>query len=110
MAANSNKIKQLTAQRETDIHRLTELKHIADKALTDRNIHSHFKMRFKNLELVFSNFKKQHNAILTILSTVEDYDLSEQIRIRADFDNDYFHVQAIYSQIFESVSFNKQFR
>lgn len=106
MAANSNKIKQLTAQRDTDIHRLTELKHIAERALTDRDIHSHFKMRFKHLELVFNDFEKQHNAILAILSTVEDYDLSEQTQIRADFDNDYFHVQAIYSQIFENDSLN----
>lgn len=42
MAASSNKIKQLTAQRDTDIHRLSELKNIAERALTDKDIHPHF--------------------------------------------------------------------
>lgn len=49
-------------------------------------------MRFKHLELIFNDFEKEHHAILSILSTLEGYDLSEQTRIRADFDNDYFHV------------------
>ncbi|KAJ8976734.1 hypothetical protein NQ317_004285 [Molorchus minor] len=82
---SAQKIKQLRAQRNTDIHRVKELKTIADRALVERDIHAHFKMRYKHLDLVFDDFEKQHTALIALLSVDETANLDPETQL---FEND----------------------
>ncbi|KAJ8975730.1 hypothetical protein NQ317_004194 [Molorchus minor] len=106
--SQANKLKQLIALRLTDIERISELKIVAENALVDREIHPHFKMRYKQMESIFADFKKQHINIVAIIATQEDASLEEQSIIRTGFDNNYFHIQGIYSKLFDEKLFNTQ--
>ncbi|KAJ8950027.1 hypothetical protein NQ318_002439 [Aromia moschata] len=69
-------------------------------ALTDKSLHDNFKCRFAVLSEIKAGFDKQHTNILNIVSTMEDGDLEEEYKVQTEFNSHYFHVQAVFKQLF----------
>lgn len=107
MSTTAAKLKNYTAQRHTEVIKLIELKKVADKALLDNTYHDNFKCRYKNMDNIYTSFENLHTSIINIVSVQENADLDVQNEIVAAFENDFYHIQAIYTKLFENDVANK---
>lgn len=96
------KLKGYVAQRENAILRLKEIRNIADEALKNSGLHSGFKVRYKHLLPLVAEFNNHHTAILNIVAAAEDPDMQEQQDIRKSFDNDFYAIETIYADLFDT--------
>lgn len=94
-------LKQLEAQRATELLKLSDLKTIADRALLEQDFHNVFHCRFKHMETFKIKFDGIHEQIIDILSEQEDGDVAPHNEIYLKFENDFYHIQAIHKQLFE---------
>lgn len=94
-------LKTLTAQRQTELLKITELKSAADKALVDSKAHNMFYCRFQHIENIKGNFDDVQSNIISIASLLENAaDLDSHNKILLEFESMYYHCTATYRQIF----------
>lgn len=101
MTSTQNKYKQYAALRGSAIQRMAELKTIAERALEEPALRPQLVARYKYIDNIFEDYHKQHNAIITLLSTQEDVDINEHENNRSMFEEEYFSIQVIFSELFE---------
>lgn len=105
--SSDRKLKGLLAQRDSTIAKIKDLKKVADQALTDPNVHTNFKCRYKRIDAIFENFEAIHNEIISIFAVVEGADLGPHHEISSAFNDDYYYIQALYEQLIVDSSFTE---
>ncbi|XP_074038689.1 uncharacterized protein [Leptinotarsa decemlineata] len=102
MASSAAKLKNYIAQRSTEVIKITELKKVADAALTDSDLHDNFKCRFRHIDAIRDNFDKLHLAIVNLVSAQDNADFESHNSVVTEFENDFYHIQAVYMKLFEN--------
>ncbi|XP_045477885.1 uncharacterized protein LOC123683032 [Harmonia axyridis] len=95
------KLKRAKFARTSCIGELASLLDLANKATTDSNLRTSFRIRFTEIDDVREEFNKQHQTVTSILLQGEDTDLDSEEAIKREFQNDYFSVKTIYTQLFD---------
>lgn len=100
MAAQSNKIKQFYSSRQTASSKLEQLAIFADNASQDETHLIQFKIRYEQIDNIYEEFYKNHNALIALLSLTENPNLEVEESIRKMFDDRYFLIRTTYHGLF----------
>ncbi|KAJ8982315.1 hypothetical protein NQ317_006660 [Molorchus minor] len=99
---NADKIKRYKAYRTTQINKIQELNAVAEKALVDIKVHTLFKLRYSEIDVIKEEFAKQHISILSLIATAEEINQDEEENIREQFEHKFYSIKTIYTDLFES--------
>lgn len=97
-----DKIKKFRALRQNEVTKMHELYNIAQMAIDSLASRRSFKVRYEIIENIRKEFDKNHNSILPMLAVVDGSDLEAETQIRESFDNEYFEIKVIYSDLLEN--------
>lgn len=96
-STDAKKLKHYIAQRQVECSKIATLKTIADQALLDDTLHSVFACRFRHIESIRENFEKHNNAIIALLSSQDNSDITPHLKELEAFDHKYFHCEVVYN-------------
>lgn len=99
----ADKLKKLRVYRQNEISRMHELYSIAQLAIDCVATRRSLKVRYELIEDIKDEFYKQQNGILGIVALSDDADINSENKIRETFDNEYFGVKVIYSDLFQEL-------
>ncbi|KAG5867262.1 hypothetical protein JTB14_016910 [Gonioctena quinquepunctata] len=96
----AEKLKKYNSLRLTGINRMDEMLDCASKDKTDEDFHLIFKMRYPVLDITKDEFFKQHNLIISLISTDDQFKVED--KIRKQFEINFYSIKACYYCLFEA--------
>lgn len=79
---------------------------ICQGAFVNSDVHAHFKQYYKQTDLIFDNFDKQHTAVINILAMSDDGDIDLEDQVYTNF-KIYFLVKASHFNLFKNATEGK---
>lgn len=87
--------------RQMCMNQMTELKGFADRASADATSKLQFKIMYEQLETIQTDFKRNHQGILSLVATQEDANIDAEEASRKEFEYDFSYVYAVHSSLFQ---------
>nr|CAI5865665.1 unnamed protein product [Callosobruchus analis] len=103
----NKQLKQAEVLRQKCIDRISDLAEFSNQAESDVTKHIQFKMHFRQLANIQSEFETHHDVIPTHLASQDDADFDTERRVSKEFDFDVSNIQAIHYTLFEKSNHNQ---
>ncbi|KAG5869950.1 hypothetical protein JTB14_026237 [Gonioctena quinquepunctata] len=102
--SKAGEIKQLRANRDTSIDRISIVYEIARQTITDPLQNFHFRIRYQELDEVYEQFNIQHDILIQALAVQENVDEETGKLSLQAVDKKYFQIRAIDYDTFEALA------